>query len=86
MNIEQIEKFLGKQKSHKGEQVKISFKKRETMYGLFVEGKDYNDLKAKNFWRVVSVPNMQAWNDSKDANLAKIFDGSGFSRLGVNDI
>jgi hypothetical protein len=86
MNIEQIEKFLGRQKSTSGQQVKISFKKKQTMYGLFVEAKDYNDLKAKNFWRIVSVPNMQAWNESKDANLAKIFDGSGFSRLGANDL
>jgi hypothetical protein len=86
MNIEQIEKFLVKQKSHKGEQVKISFKKRSTMYGLFVEAKDYKDLKAKNFWRIVPQLNMDAWNASQDSNLAKIFDGSGFSRLGVNDI
>jgi len=85
MNIEQIERFIGKQKANTG-QVKISFKNRAAMYGLFVEGKDYKDLKAKNFWRVVTVPNMEAWNTSKDANLSKIFDGSGFSRLGANDM
>ncbi len=86
MNIEQIEKFLSKQKPTVCRQVKIDFKQRDTFYGCFVEGKDYNDLKSKNFWRIVSMPNLEAWNNSKDTSLAKIFSGAAFSRLAFKDI
>lgn len=86
MNIEQIEKFLSKQKPAACRQVKIDFKQRSTCYGCFVEGKDYNDLKSKNFWRIVSMPNLEAWNKSKDTNLAKIFSGAAFSRLAFKDV
>ncbi len=84
MNVEQIEKFL-KQKHAPEQQVKIDFKARTTMYGLFVEGKDYTDLKVKNFWRIISVTNLEAYNKSKDTSLAKIFSGAAFSRLAFKD-
>jgi len=51
MNTQDVERFLSRQKNSQGQSVKIDFKKRQAIYGLFVEGKDYNDLKAKNFWR-----------------------------------
>lgn len=85
MNTEEVERFLGRQKLIPGQRVKISFKKRDAIFGLFVEGKDYNDLKAKNFWRIVTGPNIEAWTRSKDINLAKIFSGFEFSSLSVND-
>ena len=31
--------------------VKIEFKKRNTILGIFVQSPDYEDLKSKNFWR-----------------------------------
>jgi len=80
MNIEEIEKFLEKQKPVQG-QVKINFRKRDTIFGLFVRGDDYSDLKSKNFWRIITLPNIEAWEKSKNMNLAKIFNGSEFSRL-----
>ena len=86
MNIEQIEKFLSKQKPKEGQKVKIDFKARTTMYGFFVEGKDYNDLKSKNFWRIITLPNLEAWNKSQDINLAKIFSGAAFSRLAFKEV
>ena len=30
--------------------VKIDFKKRNSMVGIFVKSNDYEDLKSKNFW------------------------------------
>ena len=33
--------------------VKIEFKKRNTILGIFVQSPDYEDLKSKNFWRIV---------------------------------
>jgi len=86
MSNEEIEKFFDKQQVKDGQQVKIEFKKRNTIYGIFIAGNDYADLKAKNFWRIVTSINFDAWKRSKDVNLAKIFNGSEFSRLVVKDI
>ena len=85
MNTQDVERFLSRQKLIPGQRVKIAFKKRDAISGLFVEGKDYNDLKAKNFWRIVTSPNIEAWSRSKDIGLAKIFSGFEFSSLSVND-
>lgn len=81
MNIEEIEKFLAKQEPAGSGYVKISFKKRDPLYGLFIKTKDFNDLKAKNFWRIVTQKNLDGYNKSKDINLARIFSGSDFSKL-----
>lgn len=80
MQVEEIEKFLKKNTKAPG-YVKISFKKREAIYGLFIEEKDYTYLKAKNFWRIVPQSQLSAYSRSKDMNLAKIFCGVEFSRL-----
>jgi hypothetical protein len=81
MEIEDIERFLDKQENSQQEYVKIQFKKRDPVYGLFVKGKDYRDLKAKNFWRIVTQSHFDQWNKSKDMNLARIFSGSDFAKL-----
>jgi hypothetical protein len=86
MNIEEIEKFLDKQDIKPGEHVKIDFKKRDPIYGLFVKGTDYSHLKSKNFWRIVTRTHMEEYNKSKNINLAKIFSGSDFSRLTVKPV
>ena len=62
-------------------QVKINFKNRNPVMGLFIEMKDFNELKSKNFWRVVTERNIDAWLKSKDINLVKIFNGSEFTKL-----
>jgi hypothetical protein len=81
MNIEQIELFLNKDKSAPDTCVKINFKKRDAIYGLFIKTKDYDDLKSKNFWRVVTKMHFDQWHKTKDMNLARIFSGSEFTRL-----
>ncbi len=81
MNIEEIEHFLDKKNSVSPDYVKIDFKKRDPIYGLFIKDRDYVDLKSKNFWRIVTRPNFDVYNRSKDVNLAKIFNGSEFSKL-----
>ena len=63
--------------------VKIEFKKRNTIVGIFVESPDYEDLKAKNFWRIVSESHIPEWKKSNDNKLAKIFSGSEFTRITV---
>lgn len=83
MNIEDIETFLVKKTTVQENYVKISFKKRDAIYGLFIKDKDYTHLKSKNFWRIVPRSQFEAYNKSKNMGLAKIFSGSEFSRLTV---
>ncbi|HEU0109366.1 MAG TPA: short-chain dehydrogenase [Flavisolibacter sp.] len=81
MNIEQIESFLHKKTTEENSYVKISFKKRDAVYGLFVKDRDYADLKSKNFWRIVTRSHFDNYNKTKDMKLARIFSGTDFSRL-----
>lgn len=80
MTNEAIAKFVESTSKAK-EHVKISFKKRGTVVGHFVQSKDYNDLKSKNFWRIVVEPHIDAWKKSNDINLAKIFNGMEITKL-----
>lgn len=81
MNIEEIEKFLDKNRPQDNEFVQIKFKQREAIYGLFVKDSDYAYLKAKNFWRIIPQSKLDAYKTSKDVNLARIFNGAEFSKL-----
>ena len=63
--------------------VKIDFKKRNSMVGIFVKSSDYEDLKSKNFCRIVSEVKIPEWKKSNDNSLSKIFSGSEFTRLTV---
>jgi hypothetical protein len=77
---EMITKFLEPDNLAK-KQVKIEFKKRNTIVGIFVKSPDYEDLKAKNFWRIVSETHISEWKKTNDNKLSKIFSGSEFVRL-----
>ncbi len=81
MNIEEIESFLSKHQSKKPVFVKISFRKREPVYGIFVQDKDYAHLKSKNFWRIVTRLHLDEFLRAPDFSLARIFNGAEFSRL-----
>jgi hypothetical protein len=50
---------------------------------MFITDTDYQDLSAKNFWRILTSKNFDAYNKNKDVNLARIFNGSEFSRLSL---
>ena len=86
MNIEEIELFLDKQNVKPGQHIRIDFKKRDPIFGLFIRTNDFGDLKAKNFWRIVTATNMAEYQKTKNVNLARIFSGSDFSKLSVKDI
>ena len=81
MNIEDIEKFFEKKAAFNEDYVQISFKQRESIYGLFLKDADYSYLKAKNFWRIVPQSQLEAYKTSRNANLARIFNGAEFSKL-----
>lgn len=81
MTVEQIENWLAKEAIPQGKIIRFELKKRDPVRGLIVKGRDYNDLKAKNFWRIVTQKNLTAYQKTSDINLAKIFAGSDFAKL-----
>ena len=84
MNNEQIQQFLDSRTSESNRYVKIDFKTRESVYGLFLtESNDYKDLSSKNFWRIVTRKNFEAYSKSKNPDLARIFNGTEFTRLSL---
>jgi hypothetical protein len=84
MNIEQIQSFLSTKTKGKEKYVKIDFKKRDSIYGLFItDNKDYKDLSSKNFWRIVTSKHFDAYKKSSSLDLARIFNGSEFTKLSL---
>jgi hypothetical protein len=81
MNIKDIEQFVSKLPKKQPSYVKINFKKREPVYGLFVQDRDYVHLKSKNFWRIVTKMHFNEFAKSTDLSLARIFNGAEFSKL-----
>ena len=79
---EQITKFV-ETEQQSNPKIKVEFKKRNSITGLFVQFKDYEELKSKNFWRLVPESNLETWHKSKDINSAKMFNGSEFTKLSV---
>ena len=77
---DQIENFLVQKKIEKTP-VQIYFKTRSTILGLFIQTADYAELKAKNYWRIVSEMNIEEYKKSNDINLTRIFNGVEFTRL-----
>ncbi len=58
MTNDLIEKFV-ENKERLNAQVNIHFKQRSTVTSLFIRTNDYKELKAKNFWRVVSISKLE---------------------------
>ncbi len=83
MTIELITKFVEGNTVPPTKSVKIDFKKRNSMNGLIIQSSDYEDLKSKNFWRIVPATLVEEWTKSKNVNLAKIFSGSEITRLSL---
>jgi len=80
MTNEQIEKFFSS-KGNLDSMVRISFKTRNSVVGMFIQSPDFNELKSKNFWRIVSQANYEQWKQSKDYNLVRMFNGAEFTKL-----
>jgi len=61
--------------------VNIHFKQRNTVTGLFIRTSDFDELKSKNLWRIVTKLHVDEWRRTKDINLCRIFNGTEFTRL-----
>jgi hypothetical protein len=84
MSIEDIQKFLDSKTSPQNEYVTISFKQRDPMIGVFLRSsQDYEDLKRKNFWRIIPKSGLAAYRQNGNTQGAKIFSGNDFSRLAI---
>jgi hypothetical protein len=84
MTVDLIEKFVHV-KIKKSAPVTIHFKDRPTVNGYFIRAADFDELKSKNFWRVVSHKHAGVWKSSKDENLSRLFNGASFTRLSDMD-
>ena len=80
MTTEMIEQFI-ENKNRKGTPVGIHFKERNSIKGLFIRSGDYDELKSKNLWRIVSDTKIEEWNRTKNMDLPRIFNGLSFTRL-----
>lgn len=80
MTNDQIEKFVLKNEPEKTT-VQINFKTRQSITGIFIKTADYDELRSKNLWRIVSGGSISEYKKSKDINLARIFNGVEMTRL-----
>ncbi len=80
MDIEKIERYI-EASIRNNMTINIHFRGRSTLTGLFIRSNDYDELKSKNFWRVVPVSRLQKWLETSDINLARIFNGASFTSL-----
>lgn len=83
MTVEQIETFLAKESVPQGKIIRFEMKKRNPVRGLIVKGRDYDELKGKNFWRIVTQTYLVEYSKSQNINLAKIFSGTEFAKLSL---
>jgi hypothetical protein len=82
MTNEQIEKFFSSN-AKLNSLVRISFKTRNSVVGVFIQSPDFEELKSKNFWRIVPEANYEQWKQSKDYNLVRMFNGVEFTKLAI---
>ena len=80
MTAELIEKFLTKNADNE-QSVNIHFKDRNPVTGRFVQTVDYDELRSKNFWRIINNANLVQWKQTKDINLTRLYNGAAFTRL-----
>lgn len=80
MDIERIEHHINPS-IRNNTTIDIRFKGRSPVTGLFIRGYDYDELKSKNFWRVVHLSQLQKWSETNDINIARIFNGASFTSL-----
>ena len=82
MNYEEIEKFI-RNKAKANQPVRINFKTRKPVLGLFINESDYAELRRKNLWRIVSETRLDEYQSTRNTELARIFNGAEFTKLEI---
>jgi len=54
---------------------KIGLNTNESVVGYFVQANDYEELKAKNIWRVVKIPNILKWKATSNPEHSELLNG-----------
>ena len=80
MTIENVNEFIGKKKPGNS-LVKINFKVRSAVTGMFLQSKDFEELCKKNLWRIVTETHVDNFKKTNDMNLCRIFNGAEFKKL-----
>jgi hypothetical protein len=83
MTIEKIERFIREHINHP-HYIDVHMKGRTVEPVMFIAGADYEELKEKNFWRVVAASKAEQWGKTKDQKLVRIYSGNLFTRLSNN--
>ena len=81
MTNNQIEEFITSKNLMKV--ININFRKRNPVRGIFVNLKDFDDLKSKNLWRIITEAKIEDWQKTKDSGLTRIYNGADFTKLQV---
>jgi hypothetical protein len=85
MTIERIERFV-KDHLNLPHYIDVHMKGKSLEPVMFIAGGDYEELKEKNFWRVVSASKAEQWEKTKDYKLVRIYSGTLFTSLGKSAI
>jgi len=80
MTIEKVGEFIVKRKKAET-MVKINFKVRSSVTGMFIQSNDFEELGKKNLWRIVTETHADAFRQTNDMNLCRIFNGAEFKKL-----
>lgn len=83
MTQDLIERFI-ETKKRQEKTLRIHFKGRNAIKGIFVFTGDYTEMKKKNFWRIVPETRFDEWAATGDLSLSRLFNGAAFTRLSDN--
>lgn len=61
--------------------MQVHFKQRTVLNCVFVKRSDYEEMKAKNFWRIVQDCNVNDYKQSKNISLTRLFNGVSISKI-----
>ncbi|ANI89400.1 hypothetical protein A9P82_08895 [Arachidicoccus ginsenosidimutans] len=82
MTQNEIEGFLSGRKNKTGNSLmNIRFKKRADIDGIIIRSTDFEDLKEKNFWRIILLKDLSLWENTHNIHLSRIFNGHDFKKL-----
>jgi hypothetical protein len=81
MTNEQIDDIVQKKVLSSVPLFEIRFKTRNPIKGLFILTSDYKELSRKNLWRIVSESYIDEYKKTNNENLARIFNGTEFTKL-----
>lgn len=83
MTSDEITGFLSGRKNKTGNDniINIRFKNRPHIDGIIIRHRDFEDLKEKNFWRIIRMKDLSLWQNTHNISLSRIFNGHDFKKL-----